>query len=109
MADPLNAPWMHDVDRAEAERRLQAASGRDGLFLVRPKGQSYAISIMIKGRAVHRLIEQRTAGVFTVDRISGDWGNELADVVEAISSEVRAKHNINNITHVERPDTLTLR
>eukprot|EP00040_Diaphanoeca_grandis_P021885 m.116912 g.116912 ORF g.116912 m.116912 type:complete len:2149 (-) comp28545_c0_seq1:240-6686(-) len=100
---PEEPSWIHHVERSEAEKRLNNAGGFDGHYLVRPKGVGYAMSIVLRGRFVHRLIEEQPDGSYLVDRQAGNWGNTLAKVVETLASEMQKKHNLSSTTAVPKP------
>jgi hypothetical protein len=97
---PSPPEWLHTVNRVEAEAILLEAGGSDGLYLVRPKDPGYAMSIILRGRFVHRLIEPKPNGQFVVDRQGGDWGTTLSDVVLHLENEMRQKHGLNSVRPV---------
>ena len=89
--DPL---WVHQVDRTEAESILLSEGGTDGLYLVRPKGAAHAMSIILRGRFIHRLIEAHPGGKYVVDRQPGNWGSNLSEVVQTLELEMKEKHGL---------------
>jgi hypothetical protein len=55
-------------------------------YLIRSKGDGFAMSIVLKGRFVHRLIELDPEPDLTgkqewiVDKMRGDWGSTIPEV-----------------------------
>jgi len=96
--------WLHDVNRGEAEARLTAAGKVDGMYLIRPHrrqapkptvGKACVLSIVLRGRFVHRLIEPTAAGGFTVDKVDDNWGTTLAEVTSKLEQQMMRKHALN--------------
>lgn len=94
------------MDRKVAEAKLEEAGGSNGLFLVRPRdagGLSHAFSVKLRGRFVHRLIEQKVAGgPFSVDKQTEGFGSTLEEVVNQLQDFMSEKHNM-AIVPVLRP------
>ena len=98
--EPTTPGWLHNVNRVEAEAILLDAGGTDGLYLVRPKDPGFAMSIILRGRFVHRLIEPKPGGQFVVDRQGGNWGTTLSDVVLHLENEMQQKHGLTSVRPV---------
>lgn len=50
----------------DAERQLASKGLEEGLFLVRSKGNSFAVSVVTKGAPVH-LLAEKVSGQFTIN------------------------------------------
>jgi hypothetical protein len=94
-AAPTGADWLHTVNRGEAENLLTAAGKEDGLYLIRPKGKSFVLSIVLRGRFVHRLIESDGKGGFLVDKVEDDWGSTVPEVAAKLEGLMMRKHALN--------------
>jgi hypothetical protein len=99
--------WLHGVtDRKASEAKIEEAGGQNGLFLVRPRdatGLSHAFSVKLRGRFVHRLIEQKVAGgPYSVDKQTEGYGSTLSEVVEQLQATMATKHSM-EIIAVLRP------
>ena len=90
------------MDRTKAESILLSEGGTDGLYLIRPKGGAHAMSIILRGRFVHRLIEAQPGGKFVVDRQAGNWGSNLTEVVQVLEQEMKDKHGLSSTRAVLR-------
>lgn len=87
---PLSS-WMRDASRTDAETLLKGC--RSGAFLVRPRNDtSYAFSVIIRNRVIHKLIQETASGAFTVDGKSGDWSSSLESVVAVVSLQMGTKY-----------------
>jgi len=91
-------PWLHEIDnRKDAEAKLNAEGGEDGMFLVRPRdktGSSHAFSVKLRGRFIHRLIQKRSDGSYKVDKQEDGWGATLSDVVQQVQDGMAKKHGM---------------
>lgn len=87
----LSSSWMQDATRATAETLLKGC--RSGTFFVRPRNDtSYAFSVIIRNRVVHKLIKEAAPGEFTVDGKGGEWGSSLESVVAVVSLQMGTKY-----------------
>ena len=85
------ASWMQDATRTAAENLLKGC--RSGTFLVRPRNEtSFAFSVIIRNRVIHKLIQKVPGGGFTVDKENGDWGSTLESVVGVVSLQLGTKY-----------------
>lgn len=86
-----SSSWMHDASRTDAETLLKGC--RSGTFLVRScNDTSYAFSVIIRNRVVHKLIKEATPGEFTVDGKGGEWGSSLESVVAVVSLQMGTEY-----------------
>ena len=97
MSTPI---WLHMTvsSRAEAERILlaQPADGSKMRFLVRPrpgKSRTHALSMLVRGKTSHHLLEQHGAGgLFMLNGKPVDAATTLEAVVPVVSAQLARRH-----------------
>ena len=82
-----DAPYFHgDISRQEAEQRLLAAGGTDGLYLIREKvpERTYALSVMIMGAVKHHLMESAENNTFVFNGKSLPQCHCVQDIIDML-------------------------
>lgn len=96
-----DAPYNHgSISRQEAEQRLAAAGGADGLFLVRIKAAQrvYALSVMVKGQVKHHLIEHGSE--LLCASVSAEEDPAAASGFAFNGKRLRQCHSVDDIVHL---------